>query len=237
MKRKKRATTQISLDHFFKRVDRTESSKEPKPVPSISGVSEIASCPLQLHHLPPSLPPPVSKSSCLFTRCQPLCANCCTLLLCLSRFSLVAQSVKILLAMRETQVQSLDWEDILEKEMATHSSILAWRIPWIEEPGGLLSMGSQRVRHNWVTNTLYLSRYCTMIQNIFFIFCVCSFMYYLCEKYYKPLTCGTVMVLHYSNTVWYYIVHCVSWLPRLMLLDLQTNWTCECAIRMELICM
>ena len=148
MKRKKRATTQISLDHFFKRVDRTESSKEPKPVPSISGVSEIASCPLQLHHLPPSLPPPVSKSSCLFTRCQPLCANCCTLLLCLSRFSLVAQSVKILLAMRETQVQSLDWEDILEKEMATHSSILAWRIPWIEEPGGLLSMGSQRVRHN-----------------------------------------------------------------------------------------
>ena len=51
--------------------------------------------------------------------------------------SLAAQLVKNLLAMRETQVQSLDWEDILEKEMATHSSILAWRIPWIEEPGGL----------------------------------------------------------------------------------------------------
>ena len=45
----------------------------------------------------------------------------------------------------ETRVRSLDWEDPLEKEMATHSSILAWDIPWTEEPGGLLSMGSQRV--------------------------------------------------------------------------------------------
>ena len=46
------------------------------------------------------------------------------------------------------QVQSLDWEDPLEEKMAIHSSILAWRIPWTEEPGGLQSMGSQRVRHN-----------------------------------------------------------------------------------------
>ena len=46
-------------------------------------------------------------------------------------------------------VQSLDWEDALEKEMATQSSILAWKIPWTEEPGGLQSMGLQRVRHNW----------------------------------------------------------------------------------------
>ena len=50
-------------------------------------------------------------------------------------------------AMRETQVRSLDQQDPLEKEMATHSSILAWRIPWTEEPGGLQSMGLQRVRH------------------------------------------------------------------------------------------
>ena len=62
--------------------------------------------------------------------------------------SLVAQMVKSLPAMWETQVRSLDWEEPLEKEMATHSSILAWRIPWIEEPGMLQSMGSQRVRHN-----------------------------------------------------------------------------------------
>ena len=49
---------------------------------------------------------------------------------------------------QETQVQSLDEEDPLEESMATHSSILAWRIPWTEEPGGLQSMGSQRVRHD-----------------------------------------------------------------------------------------
>ena len=62
--------------------------------------------------------------------------------------------VKNLPAMRETQVRSLSWEDPLEKGMATHSSILAWRMLWTEEPGGLQSMGSQRVRHDWVINTL-----------------------------------------------------------------------------------
>ena len=51
-------------------------------------------------------------------------------------------------AMQETQVQSLGWEDLLEKEMATHSSILAWEIPWTEEPDGLWSIGLQRVRHD-----------------------------------------------------------------------------------------
>ena len=53
-----------------------------------------------------------------------------------------------------TQVQSLDWEDPLEKGMATHSSILIWGIPWREEPGRLQSIGSQRVRHDWVANKL-----------------------------------------------------------------------------------
>ena len=56
--------------------------------------------------------------------------------------------VKNLPALRETQVQSLGQEDPLEEKMATHSSILAWRIPWIEGPGGLQSMGSQRVGHD-----------------------------------------------------------------------------------------
>ena len=56
--------------------------------------------------------------------------------------------VKSLLAMRETQVYSLDGEDPLEKEMAIHSSILAWEIPWMEEPEGIQSMGLQRVRHD-----------------------------------------------------------------------------------------
>ena len=59
--------------------------------------------------------------------------------------SLVAQRVKHLPAMLETRVRSLGQEDPLEKEMATHSSILAWRIPWMEEPGRLQPMGSQRV--------------------------------------------------------------------------------------------
>ena len=62
--------------------------------------------------------------------------------------SLVAQMVKPLPTVWETQVQSLGREDLLEKEMATHSGILAWRIPWMEEPGGLWSMGSQRVGHD-----------------------------------------------------------------------------------------
>ena len=61
---------------------------------------------------------------------------------------LVAQMVKSLPAMRETWVQSLAREDPLEKQIATHSSVLAWRIPWTEEPGGLQSMGLQRVGHD-----------------------------------------------------------------------------------------
>ena len=58
--------------------------------------------------------------------------------------------------MQETWVQSLDWEDPLEKEMATHSSILAWKIPWTEESGGLQFMGSQKVGHSRATNTFWL---------------------------------------------------------------------------------
>jgi len=63
--------------------------------------------------------------------------------------SLVAQRLKRLPAMREIWVRPLGWEDPLEKEMATHSSILAWRIPWMEESGGLQSTGSQRVGHDF----------------------------------------------------------------------------------------
>ena len=70
------------------------------------------------------------------------------------RISLVAQTVKRLPIVRETRVQSVGWEDLLEKEMAPHSSILAWKIPWMEEPGRLQSMVSQRVGHEWVTSVL-----------------------------------------------------------------------------------
>ena len=68
-----------------------------------------------------------------------------------SKASLVAQMVKNLPAMQESSVRSLSQEDPLEKEMATHSSILAWRIPWMEEPGGLQSTGSQRVIQDLAT--------------------------------------------------------------------------------------
>ena len=66
--------------------------------------------------------------------------------------SLVAQLVNSPLAMQETQVRSLGWEDSLEKALATHSGILAWIIPWTEEPGRLQSMGLQRLGHNRATN-------------------------------------------------------------------------------------
>ena len=105
---------------------------------------------LQLYHLPHPSPPPVSNSSCLFTRCQPLYARCCTVL-------------------------------------------------------------------------LYFSRYYTVRLKMFSLFLCLFSMYYLCEKYYKPIT------------VWYYIANCVSWAPRLTLLDLWKNWTNECILGMELI--
>ena len=73
--------------------------------------------------------------------------SCPLLTVCLGA-SLVAQMVKNLPAMQETQVQSLGREDPLENEVATHSSILAWRIPWTEEPGGIQSIGSKRVGHD-----------------------------------------------------------------------------------------
>ena len=83
----------------------------------------------------------------------------------------MAQMVKNPPAMKETWVQSLDWEDPLEKGMATHSSILAWRIPWTEEPGRQQSMGSQRVTFT----SLYLQRLlnCSTLDMIFFLFFNC----------------------------------------------------------------
>ena len=87
--------------------------------------------------------------------------------------SIVAQTVKRLSAMRETCIRFLGQEDPLEKEMATHSSTLAWKIPWMKEPGRLQSMGSQRVRHNWVTSlslfflSVYLNLWSIVISSPF----------------------------------------------------------------------
>ena len=71
----------------------------------------------------------------------------------------------ILSTMREAQFQSLDWEDLLEKETATHSSILAWKTPLMEEPGELQSMGSQRVGHDWVTSLSISVHVCSVVSN------------------------------------------------------------------------
>ena len=96
--------------------------------------------------------------------------------------SLVAQMVKHLPTMQETRVRSLGQED-LEKEMATHSSILACEIPWTEEPGWLLSMGSQRVGHDWATSLHFTSLgiwifSCEMPVQLFlnlFLLCIFNF--------------------------------------------------------------
>ena len=98
---------------------------------------------------------------------------------CIIGASLVAQRLKHLPAMQMTWVRALVWEDPLEKEMATHSGILAWRIPWTEEPGGLQSTGSDRVRHNCIYyvqiyNRIVISTqyhnlaYCQYIMNVIF---------------------------------------------------------------------
>ena len=82
--------------------------------------------------------------------------------------SLVVQMVKRLPTMQETQVHSEGAEDPLEKGIVTHSNILAWRIPWTEEPGGLQSMGSQRVRHDCATNTFTVFSASTQLSAFIF---------------------------------------------------------------------
>ena len=83
--------------------------------------------------------------------------------------SLVAQMVEHLTTMRETQVRSLGWEDPQEKEMATHSSTLAWKISWTEEHGRLQSMGSQRVGHNWATSLSCLPASCILHGGLYLL--------------------------------------------------------------------
>ena len=86
--------------------------------------------------------------------------------------SLVAQMVKNLTILQKTWVWSLSWEEPLEEGMATHSSILAWRSLWTEEPGGLQSLGSQRVGHDWATKHSTANAYIdTYIQRDRMEFC------------------------------------------------------------------
>ena len=106
--------------------------------------------------------------------------------------SLVAQMVKNPLAMQGTWVQSPDWENPLEKGMATQSYILAWKIPWTEEPGGLQSMGLWRVRHDWTTeHMLTQTHICKTLKKIYCIWftMLCYFLVYgkVNQLYIYPL--------------------------------------------------
>ena len=104
------------------------------------------------------------------------------------QFIIVAHVVKNLPTVQETGIQSLDQEDPLEKGMATRSSILAWRIPWTEEPGGLQSMGSPWVGHEWATDTWLDSSLCwsavmVFISKIFFFSTNLSDFFVVCYSF------------------------------------------------------
>ena len=105
--------------------------------------------------------------------------------------SLVAQMVKRLPIMRETWVWSLGREDLLEKEIAIHSSTLAWKIPWMEEPGKLQSMGSQRVGHDWAT-----SMSCHVMYIYIICICICtSILKHEMNSFIKQLTVKKVLAV------------------------------------------
>ena len=103
-------------------------------------------------------------------------------------------NLKNLPAVQETGVWSLGWEDSLQKVMATHSSALAWRIPWMVEPSRVQSMGSQRVRHDWVTNTL-ICRYShkgsiwNLRQFIFFNICYLFWLHQVWDLFVCLFVC------------------------------------------------
>ena len=108
--------------------------------------------------------------------------------------------------MQETLVWSLGREHPLEKRMATHSSVLAWRIPWTEEPGGLQSMGLQRVRHDWASNTEFhgkimcsFVRKCPAALNVAIPFCILPAMNESSCCFIASLVFGVVCILDFSH--------------------------------------
>ena len=113
--------------------------------------------PIKWQHLEPPVLVPGSQS--YLSSCPiPLSRN--LILSGTSQVALVVKNLPVMQETQETQLQSLGWEDPLEEVMATHFSILAWEIPWAEKPGGLQSMGLQRVGHDWAANNslLFFSR-------------------------------------------------------------------------------
>ena len=112
--------------------------------------------------------------------------------MCYNWASLVAQMVKYLPAMWETLVRSLGWEYTLEKEMAPHSSTLAWKIPWTEEPGRLQSMGLQRVSHDYVVigePVILWLIHCYQLKPLVYIRTHCSCCsFFSCCAFYRVVT-------------------------------------------------
>ena len=143
-------------------------------------------------------------------------------------------------AMQETQVWFLCQEDPLEKGMATHSSILAWRIPWTEECGGLQFTGLQRVGHNWATNTFTLPR----VKH--FIFCTSVLVltllqkgYYLILQMMKPREIRSIFQGHIACKWqrWYYQKVCVTKPPlQPTLLSRACVCVCLCVCMCEHTC-
>ena len=140
--------------------------------------------------------------------------------------SLVTQMVKNTPAIQETNVWSLGQEDLLEKEMATHSSILAWRIPWPEEPGWLQSMESLRVGHNWAINT---ATALTAANELSFPL---SFCLYLCLSSISIPSSDTLVwfgfALSFGSSVinlWIFCKHIPCAMGSILMLRLSCLWT------------
>ena len=109
--------------------------------------------------------------------------------------------------MQEMWVQSLGWEDLLEKEMATHPSILAWRIPRTEEPCGLQSMGLQRVRHDWVTEEHFIMHQVTDLRLLFEFLGWCFWVLFC---FFVPFPGREVVPCHFELLVvrsWYLVTY------------------------------
>ena len=128
--------------------------------------------------------------------------------------ALVAQRLKHLPPMQEARVWSLGWEDPLEKEIVTHSSILAWRIPWTEEPGRLQSTGSQRVGHNWATSPHFKSSGETRCLNAWVWVISAPTLWAVCYLQWNVLS------LHY----WNWITVLKTWSLGCCFLDHYSKW-------------
>ena len=100
--------------------------------------------------------------------------------------------------MQETGVQSLGWEDSMEKGMGTHSSILAWENPWIKDSGGPKSTGSQRIRHNWVTDAHFTSR--SNIQT--HVYMSYTYVWKMEKRFHK-----TLFTFAMYDAFWYLLFH------------------------------